>query len=130
MRRLNLKLMLSTHDTLKTKHSKKLLHKVSQIWQITQVTRPFDGLRDFTLVFQRVASDAAWQQFALFVDELKQKLSVFVINVFDSEFAETAIFFALLTNIRITEKFYIISTSRHLGYYFFLFDDVIFLILN
>ena len=130
MQRLNAKLTLLHTIPSKLNPQKKLLHKVSQIWQITQVTRPSDGLRDFTLVFQRVARDAAGQQFALFVDELKQKLSVFVINVFDAEFAETAIFFALLTNIRITEKFYIISTSRHLGYYFFLFDDVIFLILN
>ena len=43
----------------------------------------FDGSSHAALVFQAVARNAARQQLALFVDELEQKVSVFVINVFE-----------------------------------------------
>ncbi len=61
------------------------------------------------LVLQRVAGDAAWKHFTLFVDELQQKVSVFVINVFNAELAETAVFLTLLTYIWIAEKLDIVS---------------------
>ena len=62
---------------------------------------PLDGGGDPALVFQRVTGDAAGENLALFVDELQQKIRVFVINVFDAEFAEAAIFLALLPQVRV-----------------------------
>jgi translation initiation factor 2B subunit (eIF-2B alpha/beta/delta family) len=38
-----------------------------------QVAGAFDGSSHTALVFQAVACDTAWQQFALLIDELKQK---------------------------------------------------------
>jgi hypothetical protein len=61
------------------------------------------------LVFEAVTGDTAWQQFALFVDELEQKVGIFVINVFDTEFAETAIFFVFQPDFRVAKKLYIFS---------------------
>lgn len=53
------------------------------------------------LVFQRVARDAAREQFALFVDELEQKDLIFIVDVLDPEFAEAAIFLALHAHFRV-----------------------------
>ena len=98
------------------------------------MTGAFDCRSDFALVLQRVASDAAGQQFALFVDELEQKLTVFVINMFDTKFCETAIFLALRANVWVAEEFDIISarTRSAIGacgrFYNFLFDGTLNLI--
>ena len=56
------------------------------------MTCALNGSSYTALVFQAVACDTAREQFALFVDELDQEVRVFVINVLDTEFAETAIF--------------------------------------
>jgi hypothetical protein len=69
----------------------------------------FDGSSDFALVFEGVTRDATREQFALFVDELEQKLGVFVVNMFDAELFEAAILFARLTEIRVAQKLNIIS---------------------
>lgn len=69
----------------------------------------FDGGGHAALVFQAVTCDAARQQFALFVDELQQKVAVFVVDVFDAEFAETAIFFVAQPDFRIAQKFNVFS---------------------
>ena len=74
----------------------------------------FDGSSHAALVFQAVARNAARQQLALFVDELEQKVSVFVINVFDAEFAETAVFSGAQTDFRVAQKFDIFSGSSHI----------------
>lgn len=63
------------------------------------MTGAFYSGRYTALVFEAVTGDTAWQQFALFVDELEQKVGIFVINVFDTEFAETAIFFLCFSPI-------------------------------
>ena len=69
----------------------------------------FNGSCHTALVFQAIACDTAWEQLALFVDELKQEVCVFVINVFDAEFAETAVFFATQSEFRIAQEFNIFS---------------------
>ena len=77
------------------------------------MTRAFDGSSYAALIFQAVACDAAWEQFALFVDELEQKICVLVINVFDAEFAKTAVFFATQPKFRVAEELDIFSGSSH-----------------
>ncbi len=69
----------------------------------------FDGCSHFALVLHRVACDAAWEQFALLVDEVHQKVDIFVIDVFDVEAAEAAVFFAFLSELGIIEKLNIFS---------------------
>lgn len=91
-----------------------LFHQVGHEWQHTQYTGAFDGSSHTALVFQAVACDPARQQFALLIDELKQKIGIFIVDVFDTEFAETAVFFAAQSNFRIAEKFYIFSGSSHI----------------
>jgi uncharacterized protein (DUF2141 family) len=56
------------------------------------------------LVLQAVARNATRQQFTLLIDELHQKVGVFIINVFDAELAETAVFFTSQTDFRIAEE--------------------------
>ena len=46
------------------------------------------------LEFLRSSGQAAGQDFALFVEELFQEFGVFVIDVFDAGFFETAVFFS------------------------------------
>ncbi len=58
------------------------------------MTGAFYGGRYPALIFQAVAGDTAREQFALFVDELQEEIGIFVIDVFDAEFAETAVFLA------------------------------------
>ena len=77
------------------------------------MTCALDGSRNFALELERVARDAARQQFALIVDELKQEVCVFVVNVFDPELAETAVFLAVLADFRVAEKFDIVSGRSH-----------------
>jgi len=91
-----------------------LLEQVANERQHTQVTGAFDGCGDAALVFEAVAGNAAGQQFALLVDELEQKIGVFVVNVFDAEFAETAVFSLFQSDFRIAEKFYVFSRSSHI----------------
>lgn len=70
-----------------------LFHQIGHKRQHRQMAGAFDGGSHPALVFQAVACDTARQDFTLLVDELKEKIGVFVVNVFDAEFAETAIFF-------------------------------------
>jgi hypothetical protein len=86
-----------------------LFHQVGDKRQHTEVTGAFYSGRYTALVFEAVTGDTAWQQFALFVDELEQKVGIFVINVFDAEFAETAIFFVFQPDFRVAKKLYIFS---------------------
>ena len=86
-----------------------LLHQVGHVGQNSQVAGTFDGRGHAALIFQAVAGDAAREQFALFVDELQQKVAVFVVNVFDAEFAETAILFLTQPDFGIAQKFYVFS---------------------
>jgi hypothetical protein len=72
-----------------------LFEHIANERQQAQVAGTLNGSCYAALKFQAVAGDAAWQQFALLVDKLKQKVSVFVIDVFDAEFAETAVFLTL-----------------------------------
>ena len=74
----------------------------------------FDGSRYTALVFQAVARDTARQQFALLIDELEQKVRVLVINVFDAELAEAAVFFVFQPDFRIAEKLNVFSRSSHI----------------
>lgn len=73
------------------------------------MTGTLNGGSHPALVLQRIAGDAAWKHFALFVDELQQKVTVFVVNIFDTELAEAAVFLALLADVRIAEKLDIVS---------------------
>ena len=86
-----------------------LFHQVGHEWQHTQYPGAFDGSSHAALVFQAVARDAARQQFALLVDELQQKVAVFVVNVLDAEFTETAVFLVAQPDFRVAEKFYVFS---------------------
>ena len=86
-----------------------LFHQVGQERQHRQVARTFNGGSYATLVFEAVACNTARQQFALLIDELQQKIRIFIVDVFDAEFAETAVFFASQTDFRVAEEFYIFS---------------------
>jgi translation initiation factor 2B subunit (eIF-2B alpha/beta/delta family) len=86
-----------------------LFHQVGHKWKNSQVTGAFYGNSHTALVFQAVACDTTWEQFALFVDELKEEIRIFVINVFDAEFAETAVFFVPEPNFWVAEELYIFS---------------------
>lgn len=86
-----------------------LLHQVSHKWQNGQVTGAFYGSGHAALEFQAVARDAAWEQFALFVDELEEEVLVFVVNVLDAEFAETAVFFSTQAKFWVAKEFDIFS---------------------
>ena len=77
------------------------------------MTCALNGSRNAALVFQAVACDTAWEQLALFVDELKEEICVLVINVFDSKFAETAVLFAAQPEFRVAEELDIFSRSSH-----------------
>lgn len=77
------------------------------------MARTLDGRSYTALVFQAVACDTTRKQFALFVDELDQKVRVFVINVLDPEFAETAVFFATQPKFWVAEELDIFSGSSH-----------------
>jgi len=85
-----------------------LFQQIGYIGQQSQVTRTFYGRSHFTLVLQRVARNAARQDFALLVDELEQEVAIFVIDVLDAKLAEAAILFALLANLRIAEELNIV----------------------
>lgn len=86
-----------------------LLHQVGHVGQNSQVAGTFDGRGHAALIFQAVAGDAARQQFALLVDELEEEITVFVVDVFDAEFAETAVFFTTQTDFRVAEEFDVFS---------------------
>ena len=90
-----------------------LFHQVGNEWQDGQVTSAFNGGSHAALVFEAVACDTARQEFALFVDELEEEIGVFIIDVFDAEFAETAVFLAAKPDFRVAEKFHIFSGSSH-----------------
>jgi len=90
-----------------------LLHQVGNERQHTQVAGPLHGGSDTALVFQAIARNTAGQQFALLIDKLKEEIRVFVVDVFDAKFAETAVFFATQPDLRVAEKLYIFSGSSH-----------------
>lgn len=69
----------------------------------------FNGAGYTALVFQAVACDAAWKQFALLIDELQQEIRVFVVNIFDTELTEAAVLFATQPEFRVAEEFDIFS---------------------
>jgi len=73
------------------------------------VARSFDSGRNLALILERVARNPARENFTLFVDKLDQKVSVFVVNMFDAKPAETAVFFAILADLGIAEKLDIVS---------------------
>jgi hypothetical protein len=61
--------------------------------QQSQVACTLYGGGYLFLEFLRSSGQAAGQDFALFVEELFQEFGVFVIDVFDAGFFETAVFF-------------------------------------
>lgn len=73
------------------------------------MTSTLDSSRNATLVFEAVARDTARQELALFIDELEEEIRVFVVNVLDTEFAKTAIFFIPETDFRVAQELYIFS---------------------
>jgi len=85
-----------------------LFQQIGYIGQQSQVTRTLYGSSHFALVLQRVARNAARQDFALLVDELEQKVAIFVIDVLDAKLAEAAVFLALLSNLWIAEELNIV----------------------
>lgn len=54
---------------------------------------PFDGLGQFPLVFYGRTGDAAGQNLALLVHKFQQEVRVLVIDVFNAQLFEAAIFF-------------------------------------
>lgn len=77
------------------------------------MTCTLDGGSHTALVFQAVACNATRKQFALFVDELDQKIRIFVVNVLDAELAETAVFFAAQPEFGVAQELDIFSRSSH-----------------
>lgn len=58
---------------------------------------PLNGAGYPSLIFQGISCDAPGQEFTLLIYKLDKEIRIFVINMFDAEFAETAILFPLLT---------------------------------
>ena len=54
-----------------------------------------DGLGNFLLVLVGGTGDATGKDLALLVDELQQEVSVLIVDVFDAELLEAAVFLAL-----------------------------------
>jgi hypothetical protein len=75
----------------------------------------FDGGRHFALILKRIARNTTGKDFALFVYKLQEEICIFIIDVFNPEFAKTAIFFAVLANFGIAQEFDIISGGCHDG---------------
>lgn len=94
------------NSSLITHHSFK---QVADKRQHAEVTGAFDGGGYAALILEAVARNAAREEFTLLVDELEQEIRVLVVDVFDAEFAEAAVFFASQTDFRVTEKFYVFS---------------------
>jgi hypothetical protein len=86
-----------------------LFHQVGNKRQDSQVAGAFHSGGYAALVFEAITGDAAGQQFALLIDELEQEFGIFVIDVFDTEFAETAVFFVFQPDFRVAKKLYIFS---------------------
>lgn len=101
------------HDEMAEKEWDKegglLLEQVCYERQEAEMASAFDGCSHFALEFHRVARDAAGQEFALLVDEVHQKVYIFVVDVFDTKTAEAAVFFAFLTEFGIVEKLNVFS---------------------
>jgi hypothetical protein len=89
--------------------SAQLFHQVAHEGQETQMACTLNGGGHATLVFQAVAGNTAGQQFTLFVDELNEEVRVFVVDIFDTKLAETAVFFAIQPDFRVAEEFYIFA---------------------
>ena len=70
---------------------------------------PLDCGSHSALIFQGIPRDAAWKDFALLIYKLQKKVRVFIIDMLDSELAETAVFCPVFTDIWIAEKFYFVS---------------------
>jgi hypothetical protein len=95
--------------TFNDHNDKQLFHQIGHEWQHPQVAGAFHGGGHTALVFQAVARDAPREQFPLFVDELQQKVAVFIVNVFNAKFAKAAVFFVAQPDFRVAEKFYVFS---------------------
>ena len=54
-----------------------------------------DSFGHFLLILVGSTGDAAGQNLALLIDELQQEVCIFIINVFNAKFLETAVFLAL-----------------------------------
>jgi len=63
------------------------------------MSRAFDRLGNFALILERVSGDAPRKNFSLLIDEVEQKLRLFIINVADVVFLEAAIFFRPLDHL-------------------------------
>jgi hypothetical protein len=87
----------------------RLLHQVGKERQYSEVAGAFNGGSHTALIFQAVTGDTTWQNFGLFVNKLKQKVCVFIVNIFNTELAEAAVFFAAQPKARVAEEFYIFS---------------------
>ena len=75
-------------------NKKTLTQAVGHVRHQGQMTGPFDGLGHLALVFEGGTGQTTWQQFALLVDELKQKVRILLVNVTDTILAESAVFLA------------------------------------
>lgn len=109
---------LSQNNLRKSTDFTDLLHQVCNIRQDGQMPGAFDGRGHLALVFERVAGDAARQELALFVDELEKEHIVFVVDMFNPEFAEAAIFCALQAHFWVREKFDIFASCHDFFYFF------------
>ena len=66
------------------------------------MTSAFDSLRQFALVLQTCTCDTAGKHTTLVVHEFQKEIGVFVVNVLDAQFFETAVFF---TNFWLVQGF-------------------------
>ena len=73
------------------------------------MTSALDSGGHLALVLQRVARNAAGQNFTLLIDELRQEVDILVIDILDPELPEAAILGALLSDLGIAEELDIIS---------------------
>ena len=71
----------------------RLFHKVGYIGQESEVAGTFNGLSDTALEFERCAGDAAGKDFALLVEEFLEEFRILIVDVFDAEAFEAAVFF-------------------------------------
>ena len=62
------------------------------------MARSLDSLSHTALVLERCASDAAWKDLSLFVEELLEELGILVVDILDTALLEAAILLLLDVN--------------------------------
>jgi hypothetical protein len=76
-----------------------LFQTVSYKWHQCQVSCLFDGIGHFSLKFGRIPCQSSWKNLSLLIDKLQKEVRIFVIDIFDTAFFETTVFFSVIVSV-------------------------------